>query len=83
MYYYNYNYAFSRRQTQIARNHNYNNSNGYIITRIVIYVQTDATGSSEVNLVQGGVGESSVTFDIVAKNSSILRFRILVFGRRP
>ncbi|XP_013119022.1 uncharacterized protein LOC106096048 [Stomoxys calcitrans] len=56
-------------------------SNDSLITKITLYVEASDDATTQAYVIDGGIGQTSITLQIVAHNSDYLRYMVIVYGK--
>ncbi|XP_005180923.2 uncharacterized protein LOC101900839 [Musca domestica] len=86
LYSYQYEQSFDSVQPEISLDYDYPSAdvpvnNNVIVTQIVLYVEASDDATTQAYTTNGGIGQSSISLQIVAKNSTYLRYMVVVYGR--
>lgn len=86
LYSYQYEQSFDSVQPEISLDYDYPSAdmpvnNNVIVTQIVLYVEASDDATTQAYTTNGGIGQSSISLQIVAKNSTYLRYMVVVYGK--
>ncbi|XP_075158765.1 uncharacterized protein LOC142231975 [Haematobia irritans] len=76
--------SFDTIQSQITSSYVFpaaDSNNDSIITKITLYVEASDDATTQAYVIDGGIGETAITLEIVANNSDFLRYMVIIYGK--
>ncbi|XP_073829229.1 uncharacterized protein [Musca autumnalis] len=81
---YQYEQSFDNIQDEISLDYDYpsaDSENNAAITQIVLYVEASDDATTQAYVTAGGIGQTSISLQVVAKNADHLRYMVVVYGK--